>query len=183
MGNGDKEMTVEIWKDIQGYEGLYRVSSFGNVMSVGNRDMPNGGLRPIKVLRLQEHRDGYLVARLYKDGKQKTHFVHRLVALAFLDNPNKKEQVNHKNGNKKENYVQNLEWNTRSENLSHAYNKRLNKQCSSVNVYEKSSGKSMFFTSLAKASIFMKKNCAYVSARIKSGIMENSKYKWEIING
>lgn len=99
----------EIWKDVVGYEGRYQVSNKGNVYSVGRIDVlgrKQGGL--MLTLRLSIH--GYPIADLYKNGKLKTKSVHRLVAETFLPNPNGLPQVNHRDEDKDNNNVENLEW-------------------------------------------------------------------------
>jgi hypothetical protein len=101
----------EIWKDVAGYEGIYLVSNLGRVMRVKNN----------KSLRLIKTRSGYLRCGLCKDSVQKLYAVHRLVATAFLPNPENKSQVNHINGNKEDNRMENLEWATPSENILHGY--------------------------------------------------------------
>lgn len=113
----------EIWKDIPGYESIYQVSNFGNVKSLqsGNHHSKIKILTPICA-------DGrYLRVTLYKQKKPKYFPVHRLVAMAFIPNPENKPQVNHINGNKKDNRVENLEWCTSSENNLHAYKSGINK--------------------------------------------------------
>ena len=109
----------EEWKDIKGFEGLYQISNFGKVkrMRYINKNT-NKEQERIKVLKLRK--DGYYEVALYKDGKPKYIQVHRLVAGAFLQNPNNLPQVNHKDGNKQNNYVENLEWVTISENVLHS---------------------------------------------------------------
>ena len=111
----------EIWKDIKGYEGTYQVSTLGRVKSVGrilsyknhqDREQKETVMNPYK------SRD-YLGIVLYSCGKRKSFLVHRLVANAFIPNPDNKEEVNHKNGNKHDNRVENLEWVTHSENNLH----------------------------------------------------------------
>lgn len=106
---------MELWKDVVDYEGLYEVSNYGRVKNK-KRD---------RLLSPHSDRAGYIKVGLYKDGKQKGQFVHRLVAMAFIDNPEEKSDVNHIDGDKSNNHVENLEWNTRSENLTHAYENRL----------------------------------------------------------
>lgn len=95
---------------VEGYEGLYSVSEFGDVFSYKS----NLHLKP------QEKR-GYLAVNLYKEGEIKSPLIHRLVAKAFIGNPEDKPQVNHKNGDKHKNIVANLEWATSSENSLHAF--------------------------------------------------------------
>lgn len=105
----------EIWKDIEGYEGLYQVSNLGRVKSKKyNKE---------KMLKPYTNSGGYSVVGLRKDGKTKFFRVHRLVAKAFIPNPDpeNKTQVNHKNEfDKKNNCVENLEWVTPSENTNYA---------------------------------------------------------------
>lgn len=104
---------VEVWKDIRGYENLYQSSTFGRARSLDNyRKGRNGSLRFCKgkILKPSTDKDGYLLVGLCKNGKQKTYKVHRLVAEAFIPNPNNLPQVNHKDENKQNNFVSNLEW-------------------------------------------------------------------------
>lgn len=110
-------MSKEIWKDIEGYEGLYQVSNLGRVKS---------NLRKGKILKSNSTYDGYYNVTLSKNGKLKTYRIHRLVCIAFLDNPLNKSEVNHIDGNKKNNNIENLEWCTRSENAEHAHKTGLN---------------------------------------------------------
>ena len=98
-----------IWKDIPGYEGLYKVSNTGEIYS----------MRENKNLSLSKDRYGYVQIILYKNGESKTYKVHRLVALAFIPNPDKKPSINHLDGNPRNNRVENLEWCTASENQQH----------------------------------------------------------------
>lgn len=98
---------MEIWKDVRGYEGLYQVSNEGNVKG------PRG-----HVLKALPRRHGYLAVFLYKDGCPRLHeSVHRLVAEAFVPNPEGKPEVNHIDENKQNNRADNLEWVTRKENM------------------------------------------------------------------
>ena len=107
---------LEIWKDIVGYENLYQISNFGNVLSLNyaNKHFP-------KILKTNRHKDGYQLVGLSKNGSKKFFTVHKLVAQAFIPNPQNKEQINHIDGNKANNHVDNLEWVTPKENVIHAF--------------------------------------------------------------
>lgn len=107
---------MEKWKDIKGYEGLYQVSDRGNVASLDYRCTGARHLLSLGVLPI-----GYPVVVLCKDKKQKTAYVHRLVAEAFLEKPDGKCEVNHIDSCRSNNNVENLEWVTHSENMVHAH--------------------------------------------------------------
>lgn len=120
-------MQEEIWKDVVGYEGIYEISNFGRVKSV-ERDIEiyqNGRVKiqhqKEVIMKQMTNHCGYLTVSLRKPRKKRAKFmVHRLVATAFIPNPQNKEQVNHIDANKKNNNVSNLERNTQSENMVHA---------------------------------------------------------------
>ena len=108
-------------KDVQNYEGLYAVTSCGKVWSYKSK----------KFLKPRKDRDGYLRVDLYKGGEQKTYLVHRLVAETYLPNPNGLQQVNHKDENKENNALQNLEWCDQSYNSNYgSRNKRVSQTLS-----------------------------------------------------
>jgi hypothetical protein len=118
---------MEIWKDIAGYEGLYQVSNLGRVKSL-DREKSNGTgvyTLPGKIKTGNERR-GYLGIQLFKSKKFKNVYIHRLVAEAFIPNPERKETINHINGNKLDNRVENLEWVSNGENVKHAFRTGLN---------------------------------------------------------
>ena len=127
----------EIWKDVVGYEGLYKVSNKGNVYSVERRSAIGrkcGGriLKPINAR-------GYLRLMLCENGMRKQHYVHRLVAQTFIPNHNNHLEINHKDENKKNNCVENLEWCTREHNNNHGTrnekaSQKLSKRVKAVNV-------------------------------------------------
>ena len=114
---------IEVWRDIKGYEGCYQVSSFGRVKSLARMRASRGGsLVPMseKIMSLKTNKHGYLCIGLHSNGK-KFFSVHRLVAFAFIPNSDElKTTVNHKNADKKDNRVSNLEWATQSEQMQHA---------------------------------------------------------------
>lgn len=113
----------EIWKPIPEYEGLYSASNIGRIKSEQTTvRRSNGRLfnKKEKILRLCYTVNGYYSVNLSKEGKRKTRFVHRLVLQAFLPNKENKPHVNHKDGNKINNNVANLEWCTPRENTLHA---------------------------------------------------------------
>ena len=108
-----KEYLNEIWKPIKGYEGLYEVSNFGRIKSLNYNHTGKG-----KILKQNQIMNGYKLVMLYKDGNGKNYLVHRLVAEAFLPNTDNLPCVNHKDENKQNNVVSNLEW------CTHEYNNR-----------------------------------------------------------
>lgn len=118
----------EIWKDIKSYEGLYQVSNLGRIKSLKKIRRNGKGFyvqeEKLKTLQLWKE-EGYYSIVLYKNDGGRTYHIHRLVAQAFIPNPENLPQVNHKDGNKSNNSVENLEWVTCSENVKHAYKKHL----------------------------------------------------------
>lgn len=111
---------MEIWTPIPGYEEFYEASTEGRIRS---KDRIKGNGVPLKgrILKPNTDRGGYLYVRLYRDGGSKYLKIHRLVAMTFIENPQNKPQVNHKNGIRNDNRLENLEWVTCSENHRHAF--------------------------------------------------------------
>lgn len=115
----DGDTMNEEWKDIEGFEGFYQISNLGRVKSLGG--WCGTAKRKEKIRSASLTQDGYVKVRLQHKGKDKTARVHRLVAEAFIPNPENKDTVNHIDGNKQNNAVSNLEWVDRTEQMLHAY--------------------------------------------------------------
>lgn len=118
---------MEVWRDVRGYEGLYQVSSLGRVRSL-DRTIHGvrcgrswSSMRSGREMCPNTDKDGYKTIKLCKEGRVSRWLVHRLVALAFIPNPDGKPQINHINGDKADNRVENLEWTTNSENTMHKF--------------------------------------------------------------
>jgi len=116
----------ERWKDIKGYEGIYQISNMARVKSLGREQRVKlnnnitSAFRPEKIIKVSINTDGYLTLCLTKNYFKKTVKIHRLVAIHFIKNKYNKPYVNHKDGNKLNNSIENLEWCTYQENLKHA---------------------------------------------------------------
>ena len=111
-------------KDIKGYEGLYAITNDGEIWSYPKRAWPGGWMKQQVYIDCKERikpYKRYIISLVGNDGKRKTFQVHRLVAKAFIPNPENKPEVNHKDGNSMNNVVSNLEWVTHKENSSHAF--------------------------------------------------------------
>ena len=117
----------EIWKDIKGYEGLYQVSNLGNVKKIKNKKY-NINKKEVeekeinKYISIGKHKLGYKNVKLTdKNGIRKNLFLHRIIAEAFVENPNNFNIINHKDGDKSNNNINNLEWTTQKDNVNHAW--------------------------------------------------------------
>lgn len=172
----------EEWKDIKGYEGLYQISNLGNVKSVyknGNFKILIGGIK-----------NGYRQVILVKDGKRKYINVHRLVAEAFIPNKENKSQVNHIDGNKLNNKVDNLEWCTQSENMKHAYKIGLekplyaiiNKRAKKVKQYDKNNNLINCYNGIKEAARINNINPGDITKCCKNKRKQVGGYVWRYAN-
>ena len=188
----DYSTDKEIWKDIEGYEGYYKISNFGRIRSM-DRVTSNGRSLKGKLAKLQKTK-GYTSLTLHKDSKRKRFLVSRLVAIHFLENPMNKKEVNHIDENKDNNHVDNLEWCTPKENANHGTrNKRIaewqkNNPCSmrdskSVVMLEKDSGKVLkVFETINEAYKYLGKNAnGHISYACKGKYKSAYGYKWDYI--
>ena len=151
-------------KQVQNYEGLYEVDNLGNIYSLPRRGTSKNKIK----IKTRVNKFGYEQCVLMKNNKMKTHLVHRIVAIAFIENKNRLPQINHINGNKQDNRVENLEWCSCSQNTRHAFEKNLNgfrdkvlQNCQKMNkdmykkVVLKNGNQTFEFCSTREASMFL----------------------------
>jgi len=163
---------MEIWKDIKGYEGLYQISNLGNVKSLNNYKRKEN-----KILsnRPSSKKIWYLSVTLHNRGNNKGYLIHRLIALHFIPNPENKKMINHKNGIKNDNRIENLEWVTCKENIQHAYDTGLKtigenhikrtKETHSKKVINIETNQ--IFNSCTDAGLYYKINKSFLSAKLR----------------
>lgn len=186
----------EIWQDIKNYEGLYQVSNLGRVKSLERTTIgKKHGTHKIKEKILKDGKCGkYKIIVLSKNAKSKTLYIHRLVAMAFIDNPKKYSEINHKDGNTINNIVDNLEWCNRSYNIKHSYRilkRKINadgiikfneSHKRKVNQYDLKGNFIKTWNSISEAEKFLnKKNTGKISSCCKHtpGRKTAFGYKWE----
>ena len=119
---------IEIWKDISGFEGIYQISNHGRLKSF--KELPQG-----RILSNINNKGGYLSVVLCSRDRKRYCRMHVLVAAGFIDNPQNKPEVNHKDGNKQNNFFWNLEWTTRVENHHHMMKSKKTQCISGMNRY------------------------------------------------
>ena len=164
---------METWKSIAGYEGIYEVSDLGRIKSLkhGNE----------RILKPGKQTCGYLQVCLRKDGHTKRLFVHRLVADAFIQNPNNLETVNHKDEVKTNNVASNLEWMSQKDNLNYGtHNKRMAEALSKqVQMLDKSTDELLAtFPSTMEAERVTGINHSNICSCCNGKIKSAGGYKW-----
>ena len=166
----------EIWKDIKNYENYYQVSNLGRVKSLDRviKDTKSKRLYKGKILKLTLCNWGYLTVSLKKNSKSKKFLVHRLVAETFIPNPNKLEVVNHKDENKLNNFVDNLEWSTIKDNM--LYSKKDNKR--NIIQYDKDGNFIKVWSSITEASQDLKVSDSLLSQCLSGKISSAANYVW-----
>lgn len=146
------ELQIGDYKEIPGFEGLYGATRDGLIISCEKEICIHGGRRWVQkahIIKQYKNKDGYLQVKLSQNGKVCTRSVHRLIALAFLDNPNGYSEINHKDENKENNNVSNLEWCTKSYNNS--YGTRTSRTSRKVKSIDKN-GNEVIYNSIRSAS-------------------------------
>lgn len=166
---------MEVWKPIKGYEGLYEISSDGHVRSLcagrGKNIQMNRALTPDK--------NGYLTINLKKDGKYVCHKVHRLVAQMFIPNPNKYPHINHKDEDKQNNTVDNLEWCTAEYN--NLYHDKCKRCCKKVSRLDDSGNVLETYNSINEAAQAVGVTASHLSTVLSGRRPRNTRaggYKW-----
>lgn len=177
-------MIDEIWKDIPNYEGLYQASNLGNIRTHKNKTTytEQHGVRHWKQRILkpksQNYETGYRVD-LWKDGKPKSYLVARLIAITFLGESNL--TVNHINGNRFDNRLENLEWCSLKENIQKGFETGLYHTQKAICIIDKEKNEEHVYRSNAEASRKCGYCNAYFSNKIKRNIFENKLYKWKLL--
>lgn len=186
-----KELQNEIWKPIPNYTDSYEASSLGRIRTKEGKTTytQKHGIRHWKqrVLKYKcsndnAYKSGYKVD-LWNNGEPKTFLVARLVASTFLKDYlfNDKITVNHIDGNRLNNKIENLEWCTLGENIKKGFEENLYFQ-KKIKLINKKTNEEKIFRSLSQAGIYAKKNKGYFSCQIKRQKFENGEYKWELID-
>ena len=169
---------IEVWKPIPGYEGLYEASSQGRIRTAEGKTTSSARFdRRVwqqRIMKQKWHnRKGGKKADarvcLWKDGKEKTLLVSRLVAMSFLPAPYDKLTVNHIDGNPANNRLDNLEWCTLQENIKHAFDTGLQRKSEKAVILAKTDGSELHFKSMNEANRYLGRGHGYVSEAIARG--------------
>ena len=169
----------EEWRDIIGYEGYYQVSNLGRVRGIDRIDS-SGRLIKGKIKNIRHTHDGYCITSLSKNNIKKNYRVHRLVAQAFIPNPNNLPEVNHKDENKDNNAVDNLEWCDGKYNVNYGtgIERRIKKQGKPVIAINKENGLILTFDNMSEASRILNINRSNLTAVINKNNRTAGGYYW-----
>lgn len=171
-------MKTEIWADIKGYEGLYQVSNLGRVKSLhrykGNEE---------RILTPISNERGYVFVGLHKGKNTKHQYIHRLVADAFIDNTDNLPQVNHKDEDKTNNCVENLEWCSNEYNERYGTGKQRSGQARSKAVaqYDKDGNLVKVWAGIREATKGVGKKHSHITECCKGKIKSACGFKWEYV--
>ena len=170
-----------IWKDIVGYEGIYEASDTGQIRSKDGKvtHSVRHGRRVWKgrILKQKVSKDNTCRVSLYKDKKERTWLVHRLVALTFLPIVEGKNYINHIDGSRLNNAVSNLEWCDHKENNNHAFDTGLIKTGRKVILVHKETCEPIYFRSLSKASLYLGFKDTHLAHVLQKGGSEIDEYE------
>lgn len=177
----------ELWKDIKDFKGLYQISNLGNIKSLPKKhNLKNGHsyIQKEQILKPYKNNRGYLQIDLVKNGKHYKRQVHNLVATTFIENPNNYIEINHKDENKLNNCVDNLEW------CSHIYNSNYgnrNKKISKalekkINQYDLNGNFIKTWNSQLEIQKELKIPQANISAAVRGVYKQTHGYRWEVAN-
>lgn len=177
----DNEVIVmESWKDIPSYEGIYQASNTGKIRTHKNKTTMTArhGVRKWaqRELKQKVSKDNCHRVSLWKEGKEKTHLVHRLVASAFLKKVEGMDYINHIDGDRNNNHIDNLEWCDHKINNNHAFDTGLIKSSTEVILKKNEEDEFKHFRSLAKASEYLGYHSGYLSYALKRGEREAGGY-------
>lgn len=169
----------EIWKDIKNYEGIYQVSNLGRIKSLGRKDAI-GRIKKEKIMK--ENCNNYVQIKLCYEQKQSNKYVHRLVAEEFLNNELNCKEVNHINGIKTDNRVENLEWVTPRENQLHSYKLNLRKPTTKkVRQYNLKNKLIKEWNSLTEAARYYDISYTNISSCCNGKRKTSAGFRWEFV--
>lgn len=175
--NNVKDLPNEVWKDIPDYEGVYQVSNKGRIKSLAR--IVGNCKRKDKIIIPKDNGTGYYKVNLYKNGKHKNHYVHKLVASVFINNESNKPCINHKDYNRKNNNVENLEWVTYKENNNYSCcsEHAALKNSLRVLVVDLDNNPIKMFASIHQCSRYFNVDASHISGIIHNNYIFRKQYK------